>query len=182
MSSLAVYYGAGELGALSRFGRVALQPGHYRDGDLERLRAAGTSPLAYLSLGEDTGGPAPWCRDDRNPDWHGFYVRAGHPGWAAHITQQAEALTARGFAGFLLDTLDCADLFPEERDAYLELVRRVRAALPEGYLLANRGFSLLPELAEFVDGVLFRAFSSTWRGAVPGRSPHRPAHEHRTRF
>ena len=71
----------------------------------------------------------------------------------------------------MLGTLDCANLFPEERDAYLELVRRVRAALPEGYLLANRGFSLLPELAELADGVLFRAFSSTWRGAVPGRSP-----------
>ena len=40
----------------------------------------------------------------------------------------------------MLGTLDCANLFPEERDAYLELVRRVRAALPEGYLLANRGF------------------------------------------
>ncbi len=29
-------------------------------------------------------------------------------------------------------------------------------------MLANRGFSLLPELAEHIDGFLFEAFSSTW--------------------
>lgn len=172
-SKLAVYYGSGELGALSRFERVALQPGHYTEGALAQLTLARTLPLAYLSLGEDVGPPAPWQRPARNPDWLGHYVEAGHPGWCETLVRNAEALLARGFGGFLLDTLDTVDLFPEDYAAYLNLVAALRSVAPEGYLLANRGFSLLPELAEHVDGLLFEAFSSTWQadGGTKALSP-----------
>jgi polysaccharide biosynthesis protein PelA len=164
---LAVFYGSGELDALQGFRRVVLQPLHYSDDALAALRAAGTAPLAYLSLGEDvvgedTGAAAPWRRPERNTAWYGHYVRAAHPDWLAHLRKRAEALVARGFAGFLLDTLDTVDLFPEDRSAYLELVAALRQVTPTGYLLANRGFSLLPELSEYLDGLLFEAFSSTW--------------------
>lgn len=167
---LAVFYGRGELEALKHFERVVLQAFHYTDEAVGTLKAAGASPLAYLSLGEDVGEVAsegvgktvPWRRSERNPNWHGHYVRAGHPGWAAQLLRQAEGLLARGFEGFLLDTLDTVDLFPEDRNAYLELVAALRRVAPQGYLLANRGFSLLPELAEHIDGLLFEAFSSTW--------------------
>lgn len=167
---LAVFYGRGELETLKRFERVVLQAAHYTDEAVGALKAAGTSPLAYLSLGEDTGEDAgedkgeaaPWRRLERNPDWHGHYVRAAHPGWAEQLLKQAEALLARGFEGFLLDTLDTVDLFPEDRDAYLALVAALRRVAPQGYLLANRGFSLLPELTEPIDGLLFEAFSSIW--------------------
>ena len=171
---LAVFYGREELEALKGFEKVVLQAAHYSDEAVGALKAAGTSPLAYLSLGEDAGEDAggdvgenrgeatPWRRPERNPDWHGHYVRAAHPGWSAQLLGQAEALLARGFEGFLLDTLDTVDLFPGDRDAYLALVAALRRVAPQGYLLANRGFSLLPELAEQVDGVLFEAFSSTW--------------------
>lgn len=163
---LAVFYGREELEALKGFEKVVLQAAHYSGEAVGALKAAGTSPLAYLSLGEDTGEDmgelVPWRRLERNPDWHGHYVRAAHPGWSAQLLGQAEALLARGFEGFLLDTLDTVDLFPGDRDAYLALVAALRRVAPQGYLLANRGFSLLPELAEQVDGVLFEAFSSTW--------------------
>lgn len=160
-SRLALYYGFGELEVLRRFERVVLQPTHYSDAELAHL-AQTTVPLAYLSLGEDTGAAAPWQRHERNPDWHGHYVEASHPEWYAYVQQQADTLLRRGFGGFLLDTLDSVDLFPDDRDAYLRLVAGVREVAPEGYLLANRGFSLLPELARHVDGLLFEAFSSTW--------------------
>lgn len=165
--SLAIFYGSGELEALARFERVALQAAHYSGEAVRALKAAGTTPLAYLSFGEDTGesagDAAPWRRPERNPQWHGHYVRAAHPEWAAELWRQAEGLLARGFGGFLLDTFDTVDLFPEDRDAYLALVAGLRRRAPTGYLLANRGFSLLPELVEHVDGLLFEAFSSTWQ-------------------
>lgn len=160
-SRLALYYGFGELETLGHFERVVLQPTHYSDAELARL-AQTTVPLAYLSLGEDTGAAAPWQRQERNPDWHGHYVEASHPDWYAHVQRQADTLLRRGFGGFLLDTLDSVDLFPDDRDAYLRLVTGIREAAPDGYLLANRGFSLLPELVQHIDGLLFEAFSSSW--------------------
>ncbi len=169
---LAVFYGHGEVATLQRFQRVVLQAPHYSNEDVCALKTAKTSPLAYLSLGEDVGEDAPWHRSERNPAWYGHYIQAAHPGWSAQVLKTAQMLLARGFEGFLLDTLDTVDLFPEDRDAYLQLVADLRRLAPRGYLLANRGFSLLPELAEYLDGVLFEAFSSTWQtdgttGALP---------------
>lgn len=160
---LAVFYGHGEVAVLQRFQRVVLQALHYSDDDVNALKTAQTSPLAYLSLGEDVGGAAPWQRSECNLAWYGHYVQAAHPGWSVQVLQTAQALLSRGFEGFLLDTLDTVDLFLEDRGAYLQLVADLRRLTPGGYLLANRGFSLLPELAEHLDGILFESFSSTWQ-------------------
>ena len=46
----------------------------------------------------------------------------------------------------------------------LGLLRELRTRSAGHYLLANRGFSLFPELAPLVDGLLFECFSSTWQG------------------
>lgn len=62
-------YGAGQLERLLRYQRVVLQPDFYSAAELSRLRKAGVEPLAYLSLSEDQGPPAPWQRPERNPDW-----------------------------------------------------------------------------------------------------------------
>ena len=140
-----------------------MQPGHHSPADLQTLKRAGTQVLAYLSLGEDTGPPAPWQRPRRNPDWGGHYVHLSHPGWHEHVLNTAAALFQTGFGGLFLDTLDTVDLFPEERDALLELVTALRRLSRTSYLMANRGFALLPELASRVDGLLFESFSSAWR-------------------
>lgn len=158
---LLVFYGQGAEAALTRYGRVVLQPSHYTGAQLRGLKAAGTQPLAYLSLGEDVGPSAPWHRPESNPMWGGHYVFAAHSGWSASVLHAAQGALDRGFGGFFLDTLDVVDLFPEERAPLLELVARLRALKPS-YILANRGFALFPELAEHVDGLLFEAFSSTW--------------------
>ena len=60
---IAFYYDSGELDRLSDYQRVVLQPDHYSPADLRRLRQRGVQPLAYLSLSEDTGPPAPWHID-----------------------------------------------------------------------------------------------------------------------
>lgn len=171
--ALLVYYGRGELATLAGYRRVVLQPTHYDGAELRALAEAGTQALAYLSLGEDTGPDAPWQRPRRNPEWGGRYVYLGHPGWAKQLQASARTWLQRGFQGLFLDTLDTVDLFPEERGEMLELVARLRKLAHGRYLLANRGFSLLPELAELIDGFLFEAFSSTWCGeryaALPPR-------------
>ena len=156
------YYGTGRLASLRRYRRAVLQPEFYGPQELGLLRADGTEPLAYLSLSEDQGPPAPWQRPQRNPDWGGAFVHVGHPGWVEHILGQARAAIDGGFTGLFLDTLNVELTFPEDLPHLLRLVAAVRSAAGSGYVLANRGFGLLPDLAEHVDGILFESFSARW--------------------
>jgi polysaccharide biosynthesis protein PelA len=161
-SPIAFYYGAGEVERLSRYQRVVLQPGFYSPAELSRLREAAVQPLAYLSLSEDQGPPAPWQRPERNPDWGGAFVYVGHPGWVEHMTKQARAALETGFAGLFLDTLNVEFTFPEDVPHLMALIATLRELAGTAYILANRGFAMLPRLVELVDGVLFESFSVRW--------------------
>ena len=118
--------------------------------------------MGYLSLSEDQGPPAPWQRVERNPDWGGAFVHVGHPAWVEHVVGQAKAEMAAGFAGLFLDTLNVELTFPEDVPHLLTLIAAIREEAKPRYLLANRGFGLLPRLTELVDGVLFESFSARW--------------------
>lgn len=159
---LCFYYGAGQLAALSRYRRVVLQPEFYPSSELGYLVERGVQPLAYLSLTEDQGPPAAWQRPERNSDWGGAYVHVGHPGWTSRVLGQAGAALAGGFQGLFLDTLNVELTFPEDLPRLLALVAAIREQAGTRYLLANRGFGLLPRLAELVDGIVFESFSARW--------------------
>lgn len=163
-SPLRIHYGRGEIEALARHRRVVLQPDHYGSAELATLIESGTGPLAYLALSEDTGPSAAWMRPQRNPDWEGRYVHLAHPAWVDHVLTQANAALSSGFVGLFLDTLDVTTVFPADRVPLLDLVRALRRVAGERYVLANRGFDLLPDLAACVDGFVFEGFSTTWLG------------------
>ncbi|WP_433088265.1 hypothetical protein ACQP1P_20145 [Dactylosporangium sp. CA-052675] len=156
------YYGTGRLAELAAYRRAVLQPEFYRPPELQSLRGAGTDPLAYLSLSEDQGPPAPWQRPQRNPDWGGAFVHVAHPGWQEHVLRQARDAMNAGFAGLFLDTLNVELTFPEDVAPLLGLVAALRRVAGTGYVLANRGFGMLPHLAEHVDGIVFESFSARW--------------------
>ncbi|MBO3750454.1 endo alpha-1,4 polygalactosaminidase [Streptosporangiaceae bacterium NEAU-GS5] len=156
------YYGADKLERLTRYKTVVLQADFYSAGELAWLRERGVGALGYLSLTEDPGPAAPWHRQARNPDWGGAYVHVGDPRWTAHVVGQARAAMAAGFSGLFLDTLNIESTYPEDLPHLLTLIAAVRQEAGPEYLLANRGFGLLPRLAELVDGVLFESFSARW--------------------
>ncbi|GAA4060958.1 hypothetical protein [Nonomuraea soli] len=156
------YYGDKELERLSRFEKVVLQADFYSPPELAELRSRGVHTLGYLSLSEDVGPAAPWQRAERNPDWGGAFVHVGDPGWMAHVVDQARRAVAGGFAGLFLDTLNLEQTFPEDLPHLLTLIAAIREEARPDYLLANRGFALLPQLASLVDGILFESFSARW--------------------
>lgn len=162
-ASFFVYYGFGKLELLANYKQLVLQPNHYSAEDIAGLKAKGTSPLAYISLGEDFAKEArPWQRAARNTGWNTHYVQVGHPAWQKHLIAAATGYLAKGFEGLFLDTVEVVDVFPEDRDAILVLIASLRTVVGSRSLVANRGFSLLPELAQLVDAVLFEGFSTRW--------------------
>jgi hypothetical protein len=156
------YYGDGKLTELAEYPRVVLQPDFYKPEELAFLKGRGVQTLGYLSLSEDQGPPAPWQREERNPDWGGSFVHVGHPQWVEHVVGQARDAMAAGFDGLFLDTLNVELTFPEDVPHLLTLVAAIRTEAEPAYLLANRGFGMLPRLAELVDGVVFESFSARW--------------------
>jgi len=161
---LAFYYGADRTRDLLAYQRVVLQPQFYSDEELAFLTEAGTQPLAYLSLSEDEGPPAPWQRVDRDPDWGSALVYVGDPRWVKEVTNRAALALEAGFGGLFLDTLNAEWTYPEDVPHLLALVAALREQSGSAYLLANRGFALLPALAKFVNGVVFESFSVRWVG------------------
>ena len=159
---IAFYYGTGHIDLLTHYRKVVLQPDSYTADDLSVLRRAGTQPLAYVSLSEDTGPPAPWQRTGINPDWGGHYVHLDHPGWTRHVLTQAITALERGFTGLFLDTLNIEHTHPDDLPHLLALIETIRNHTGNAYLLANRGFALLPALADHVDGILFESFTVRW--------------------
>ncbi len=159
---LAFYYGAGRIHDLVAYQRVVLQAQFYSREDVALIIDAGTQPLAYLSLSEDEGPPAPWQRMDRDPDWGSALVHVGDPRWVEHVTDRAAQALGAGFAGLFLDTLNVEWTHPEDVPHLLALVAALREQSGSAYLLANRGFALLPGLAELVNGVVFESFSVRW--------------------
>ncbi|GAA3474496.1 hypothetical protein [Nonomuraea roseola] len=161
-SPICFYYGDGRLDRLAAYEKVVLQADFYTPDQLAVLKGQGVHTLGYLSLSEDVGPPAPWQRAERNPDWGGAFVHVGDPGWVAHVVEQAKAAIATGFTGLFLDTLNLEQTFPEDLPHLLALIAAIREEAGPDYLLANRGFALLPRVAELVDGVLFESFSARW--------------------
>ncbi|MDY7089416.1 MAG: endo alpha-1,4 polygalactosaminidase [Actinomycetota bacterium] len=156
------YYGNGKLVDLAEYPRVVLQPDFYKPEEIAFLKTKGVHVLAYLTLSEDTGPPAVWQRTEVNPDWGGTFVHVGHPEWVSHVVGQARAALDNGFDGLFLDTLNVELTFPEDVPHLLTLVAALRAEAGPAYILANRGFGMLPRLAELVDGVVFESFSARW--------------------
>jgi polysaccharide biosynthesis protein PelA len=156
------YYGKGNMAALTRYNRAVLQPGHYTSLELNWLRRHGVETLAYL----DTSGKhkdRPWQKERKETtnSWGKQFVRHGATETQG-VLEQVKTIFELGFSGVFLDTLESEDMTPLKRLEKLELIAEVRSLASKNTLLANRGFQLMPELLDFVNGVVFEAFSTRW--------------------
>lgn len=170
ITNYACYYGSFHPD-LRRFDFVIVESAALTAGQIAQLKRAGTLVVAYLSIGEqiepadlkasylflDTkGNPV------KNKAWGSYYVNAADENWRKLIFNQAEKLYQMGFDGLFLDTLDTAELYPQSAPGMASLVRELRRQFPEGILVANRGFTILPHIADVLDGLLFECFSSDY--------------------
>jgi polysaccharide biosynthesis protein PelA len=161
-SQLGLFYGYGNTDKICRFEKVVLQPGAHSAEELRFLKSKRVTTLAYLSLSQDSGPKADWHSDESDPEWGSNYVLVDHPLWASRVINQAEAALELGFSGLFLDTLDVDWKSPQYVAPLLSIVRRLRLETNATYILANRGFGLLPALGLWVDGLLFESFSVRW--------------------
>ncbi|WP_293998355.1 bifunctional glycoside hydrolase 114/ polysaccharide deacetylase family protein [Sphaerotilus sp.] len=183
--SVALHYGATPpWSALSAFDWVVLEPGHHGDMAARAKAAPHTRFMAYLSVGEvsrthpqHASLPAAWLVG-RNPAWDSAVIDQRAPEWPAWFVQNvARPQWERGYRGFFLDTLDSYQLVaktPEERAAHeaglVRVVKALKVAFPDAKLIFNRGFEILPQVAQDADMV---AAESLYRGWDNGNARYK---------
>ncbi len=177
-AATAFYYGAhvpNEL--LSHFDRVVVEA-----DNLTTMPSGGrATPFAYVSVGE-VHPSRPWRNAvppqlvlSHDQTWGSDIVDTRSPAWRAFLLERViEPLYARGYRGLFLDTIDAYERVADgagERRAHAAgiagIIGAIRQRHPDMQILMNRGFDVLPLLAEPPEGLVVE---SLFRTAGPGHS------------
>jgi polysaccharide biosynthesis protein PelA len=185
--SYVCYYGAGGLESISTVDAAILAAEAYSPAELERLSRSGTVTLGYISLGQDASEEASaWVRRSndgqplRDEQWGSQIVNPAQSGWQLRIKSASDTLLQNGFQGLFFDTLDSER--PEDQAALVALILILRDRHPDVPMVINRGFALLPQLGQRIDGVMFESLSCTWQLEADGRVTCRITDEETTYF
>jgi uncharacterized protein (TIGR01370 family) len=133
--------------------------------------------LAYLSAGEADESRWTWAKAkdkpylvEANPEWKGAHrVDVRDKDWKKLFETAASSALAKGYQGFMIDTIDVAEYlessaparFKGAKDAAIGLVQGLRAKHPKAYLMLNNGLPLLPALGSTLDAVIVEDLYTT---------------------
>ena len=149
-SPLVFYYGKGNMSALTRFEKAVLQPTHYTPLELSWLERHGVTTLAFIDLSKDN----PKTRQEKR------VLERSNNVSTQSIQEQVKIAFDLGFKGLFLDMADIQN--PLEKKQKLELIETFRSLAGKHPILVNRGFGLMPELLNSINGIVFEAFSTRW--------------------
>lgn len=169
---------------LAQFDWSVLEPAHVQPKDIVFLRAQGSEPFAYLSVGEFDGDLAllkaerldAGASTVRNKAWDSQVMKLTSPAWREHLLRRAAELRQGGYAGLFLDTLDSFQLLAEsereaQRVALRDFLDQLKRQEPTLKLFFNRGFEVLPELPGVAAAVAIESIHAGWDA---GRRVYRP--------
>lgn len=143
-----------------------------------------TRYFAYLTVGEIDKGGTIARRLERtmgtrgfralllktNPHWNSWIADIRNPVFRRILLDQVDRDRKKGFRGIFLDTLDSPLEYEEEhpsrgkglRTALVSFVRELHRHYPQTPVIVNRGFPILPRIADSISGVLFEDFCSMY--------------------
>ncbi|MCH8019405.1 endo alpha-1,4 polygalactosaminidase [candidate division KSB1 bacterium] len=146
--------------------------------DLAKLKDSDTLLIGYISIGEvgdyrwywNDIKDKPWLLD-KNPNWDSYMIDVRNHEWQELLNQQIiPKILAKGFDGIFLDTIDNAEYlqryhpkkkYPMMETAMVRLIKSIRKSFPSAYLVANRGFAILDEIAGSIDAVVAESIFTT---------------------
>lgn len=174
----AIYYSdpSTEWEGLEQIKYVVLEPDH---PNLSLPPSGKTTWIAYLSLGEIHSSRSyfplvekqNWVLPE-NPNWPGAHrIDPRSPEWKNLIIDSIiPKLKQAGWQGLFFDTVDNgpwlettdSSKYAGSKKAMADLILAIRQAWPEGFLVMNNGFELLPEIGGSVDAVLLEGLNTRW--------------------
>lgn len=189
--TVAFYYGEKPpLMDLQAFDVAVVEPDFVENPQqYERSAQDGEHTLfAYVSLGEVQPSRAYYpklpksCLVGSNAAWGSRVINQTCPSWSAFFLDTIiEPLWKMGWRGFFVDTLDSYQIFAKEdvarlaqTQAMVGILRELKRRHPEARLMLNRGFELMPDIANITYAV---AAESLYQGYDAGKLLYRPVPE-----
>ncbi|EKF75607.1 hypothetical protein A11A3_02022 [Alcanivorax hongdengensis A-11-3] len=142
----------------------------------DRPPADGHRYYAYVSTGEvlDSRPYFPGIKPEwllgSNPAWQSRILDQSNPALRRYFLDHVIApLWQKGYRGFFLDTLDSYQLAvsddagrQKQRQGLVALIKAIGQRYPKARLILNRGFELLPDVADQVDAVAAESLYQRW--------------------
>lgn len=134
------------------YSRDGSREGEYSKKDIEAMKSAGITPIAYLSVGEAEDYRFYWRREwfidkpewlgKENPDWEGNYaVKYWEEEWREILRAYVDRIVDQGFLGLYLDKVD-------EFEYWSDPSNGENLYLPESEA-AEKMIDLIKEIAEY---------------------------------
>lgn len=163
--SFAVVYTHAVRSQLEPFDLLILESEAFAKEEIMALRKKNKIVLSYLNVGEwetyrqyKKQIPSRWLIG-KNLRWRDhFFINPGEKGWRDMLIQTIiPKLLQQGFQGFLFDSVDLASpaRFPQYKDEMIGLIKSIRSAFPQIYIVLNNGDFLMDQLADHIQGLLF---------------------------
>ncbi len=175
--NIAVYYAPNPpVDLLAKFDRVIVEADNVKAEEVAQIRKGGADVFAYVSIGE-VSPTRQWYSKvkktwvlGKNIAWDSDVMDLTNPEWQQFL--MAEVITPlwnKGYHGLFLDTLDSFKLFAltsqkqkVQATALHEFLVNVKKQYPEMKFIANRGFDIMPEIADQLDAVMAESLYASW--------------------
>jgi len=177
ITSYACYYGKGAVEQLSKQGAAIIETKTQTPRNIAAVKKAGTVVVGYISVGEDSelrkgDGQGPGGYDsryfdkdhdnipDKNGTWNSYYANAATKSWTDDVLKTAQQMEDRyGVDGYFLDTVETVSLYQQSRDGMINLIRKLREAHPNSVIVLNRGFDVIADTGDIVDGFMYEVLT-----------------------
>lgn len=181
--NLAFFYGHSlPLQALQNFDQVVVQTDQITALEKKRLQGSGVELLAYVSIGEIDRSDKLYSKLKKdwiaatNKNWHSDVLdirklAVSNFLWLNYVKPVMKA----GYQGVFLDTLDSYQLVAKtvkQRHAYeqglIRIINNIKKHWPQAIIIINRGFAIIPTLANKINGVVAESLFSAFGGDKKG--------------
>ena len=129
-------------------GLLAIEPEDYTPAEVQALKRAGYTVLAYLSVGSVSDERSYYKQLEkytlrRLDDWeHERYLNVCEPAVQDWATNQGMRFLNAGYDGLWIDNLDVYEEYPSDT-AYNGITRILQALYPHGYIMINGGMEYM---------------------------------------
>lgn len=138
---------------------------------ISELKKSKTIVLAYLNIGQAERWRKYFFKLPKeiilkeDPFWRGnFFIEVNDARWQKIILNEAisDIFQHGNFDGLMLDMLDAVDEYPHIKEGMVSLVKKIRHKYPNLLIVPNRGFTILPKIAPYIDAFKYEEMCSSY--------------------